>query len=117
MKKIYITISLLVIFTGVLHAQSLLATPDKKQPLLIAEASCGQCQFNMEGKGCDLAVRIDGKTYFVEGTTIDEHGDAHAADGFCEAIRKAEVQGEVIHEKFVVTYFRLLAGQNPEHNE
>jgi hypothetical protein len=36
----------------------------------------------MEGKACDLAVRIDGKAYFVDGTSIDSHGDAHAADGF-----------------------------------
>ena len=32
---------------------------------------------NERQKGCDLAVRIDGKSYFVEGTKIDEHGDAH----------------------------------------
>jgi hypothetical protein len=34
----------------------------------IVEASCGQCQFGMEGHGCELAVRIDGKPYFVDGT-------------------------------------------------
>jgi hypothetical protein len=44
----------------------------------IVEASCGQCQFGMEGHGCELAVRIDGK-YFVDGTSS---GDAHANDGF-----------------------------------
>jgi hypothetical protein len=32
----------------------------------------------MEGHGCELAVRIDGK-YFVDGTSS---GDAHANDGF-----------------------------------
>ncbi len=53
------------------------------------EASCGECQFGMKGDDCDLAVRIDGKTYFVDGTTMDEHGDAHAKDGFCNAVRKA----------------------------
>jgi hypothetical protein len=35
----------------------------------IVEASCGQCQFGMEGHGCELAVRIDGKPYFVDGTS------------------------------------------------
>jgi hypothetical protein len=47
----------------------------------IVETACGQCQFDMEGFG-DLAVRIDGKPYFVDGTSIDSHGDAHADDGF-----------------------------------
>ncbi len=75
----------------------------------IVEVSCGQCQFGMKDKkGCDLAVRIDGKSYFVEGTKIDDHGDAHAKEGFCEAIRTAEVIGEVKGNAFVVTYFKLL---------
>jgi len=75
----------------------------------IVEASCGQCQFGMEGKSCDfdLAVRIDGKSYFVEGTNIDAHGDAHANDGFCASIRKASVIGTIKANKFVVTYFKL----------
>jgi hypothetical protein len=47
-----------------------------------------QCQFGMEGHGCELAVRIDGKPYFVDGTSLDSHGDAHANDGFCTAIRR-----------------------------
>jgi hypothetical protein len=34
------------------------------------EAACGQCQFEMEGYGCELAVRIDGKPYFVDGTPL-----------------------------------------------
>jgi hypothetical protein len=38
--------------------------------------------FGMEGHGCELAVRIDGKSYFVDGSSIDSHGDAHAKDGF-----------------------------------
>jgi len=75
----------------------------------IVETSCGQCQFDMnEQRGCDLAVRIDGKAYFVEGTSIDDHGDAHAHDGFCQAIRKAEVSGEVVDKKFKATRFVLL---------
>jgi hypothetical protein len=83
---------------------------DKKETSKVqtVEASCGQCQFGMEGKSCDLAVRIDGKSYFVEGTSIDAHGDAHAKDGFCASIRKAEVIGTLKNNKFVVTYFKLL---------
>jgi hypothetical protein len=51
---------------------------------------------------------MDGKAYFVDGTNIDSHGDAHAKDGFCSAIRRAEVQGEVVDNRFVATYFKLL---------
>ena len=39
---------------------------------------------------------------------IDSHGDAHANDGFCKAVRKAEVQGEIANNRFKVTYFKLL---------
>ena len=81
---------------------------DSTKKIQIAEASCGECQFHLEGKGCHLAVRINGKAYFVDGTTIDEHGDAHAIDGFCEAIKKAEVQGEVISGRFKATYFKVI---------
>ena len=81
---------------------------DPAKPLTVAEASCGQCQFGLKGKGCDLAVRINGKAYFVDGTKIDEHGDAHAKDGFCEAIRKAQVQGDVVNNRYKVSYFKLL---------
>ena len=72
------------------------------------KAACGQCKLGMEGSGCDLAVRIDGKAYFVDGTKIDEHGDAHADDGFCKAIRSAKVSGKVENGRFVVTSFELL---------
>lgn len=78
----------------------------------VVEAACGQCQFDMKGKkGCDLAVRIDGKAYFVEGVKIDDHGDAHAEHGFCNAVRKAEVTGTVKGDKFVATSFRLVDGK------
>jgi hypothetical protein len=81
---------------------------DKSKEVLIAEAACGQCQFGLSGKSCDLAIRIGGKAYFVDGTDIDSHGDAHADDGFCNAIRKAKVQGEIRDNRFKATYFHLL---------
>jgi hypothetical protein len=84
------------------------AKPDSAKKILVVEASCGECQFGMEGTSCDLAVKLDGKSYFVDGTAIDEHGDAHAKDGFCKAVRKAEVQGEVVNNRFKATYFKLL---------
>jgi hypothetical protein len=88
-----------------------ISKPDPNKKIQIVEASCGECQFGMDGKTCDLAVRIDGKSYFVDGTTIDEHGDAHAKEGFCKAIRKAEVQGEIVNNRFKATYFKLLPKQ------
>jgi hypothetical protein len=102
MKKLFLCIVLVAPLT-------LLAQEKKEQKPQIVEVSCGQCQFGMtEKQGCDLAVRIEGKSYFVEGTTIDDHGDAHAHDGFCEAIRKAEVVGEIKGTRFVVRTFKLL---------
>ena len=75
----------------------------------VVEAACGQCQFRMtEKSGCDLAVKIDGKSYFVDGTTIHDHGDAHADDGFCRAIRQAEVKGEIIDGRFKAESFTLV---------
>ena len=74
----------------------------------IVEAACGQCLFDLPGGGCDLAVRIDGAAFFVDGAHIDEHGDAHAADGLCNAIRKAEVAGAVAAGRSRADSFRLL---------
>ncbi len=71
------------------------------------EAACGQCQFELPGPGCDLAVRFDGKAFFVRGTGIDDHGDAHAGDGFCNAVRRARAQGRVEEGVFVVAAFEL----------
>jgi hypothetical protein len=82
--------------------------PDSTKKVQVVEAACGECQFGMTGDDCDLAIRIDSKTYFVDGTHIDSHGDAHSEDGFCKTIRKAEVQGEVVNNRFKSTYFRLL---------
>lgn len=85
--------------------------PDPSKKILIVEASCGECQLGLKGKSCDLAVRIDGKAYFVDGTKIDNYGDAHAKEGFCEAISKAEVQGKIVGNRFKATYFKLLLHQ------
>lgn len=107
MKKI-------IVLLFVLSCSFVLAQ-DKKETskIQMVEASCGQCQFGMKGKSCDLAIRIGGKSYFVEGTSIDAHGDAHAKDGFCASIRKAEVIGEIKDNKFFVTYFKLLPLSQP----
>ena len=75
----------------------------------VVEASCGQCNFGLKDKkGCDLAVKIDGKAYWVTGTDIHSHGDAHSTHGFCNSVRKAEVAGELVDGKFKVSHFKLL---------
>jgi hypothetical protein len=74
----------------------------------VVDVSCGQCQFGMKAQGCALAVRLDGKSYLVDGASLDDFGDAHAADGFCNAVRQAEVIGEVKNGRFVATYFKLV---------
>ncbi len=83
------------------------AGPDPSKEVLLVDAACGQCRMDMKGAGCDLAIRLNGKAYFVDGTHIDEHGDAHGEDGFCNAVRKAHVQGTVVNNRFKATYFKL----------
>ena len=99
-----------ILYLALLFSATLASAQDKKETPKpqIVEASCGQCQFGMEGHGCELAVRIDGKSYFVDGSSIDSHCDAHASDGFCAAIRKAEVTGKVVNNRFKATSFKLL---------
>jgi polyhydroxybutyrate depolymerase len=80
---------------------------DADKQTLLVETACGECKLGLPGKSCDLAVRINGQAYFVDGTNIDAHGDAHAADGFCNSIRQAQVQGQVINNRFHATYFQL----------
>ncbi|MDG2031113.1 MAG: DUF6370 family protein [Phycisphaerales bacterium] len=84
----------------------------KKASTRIMEASCGQCQFGMDAPGCDLAVRLDGTPYFVDGSGIDDHGDAHGAEGLCNAVRMAEVTGTVVDGRFIAERF-VLQPQEP----
>jgi Family of unknown function (DUF6370) len=70
-------------------------TPNPAKKILLAEASCGKCKFGMAGDDCELAVRINGKSYYLDGASIDAFGNAHAADGFCNVIRRSKVQGRL----------------------
>ncbi len=108
---------LLPFVTLTIGCQSQTAKEQSEQPpvattqvvqAMVVEASCGECLFELEGDGCDLAVRIDGKAYFVDGTELNDHGDAHADDGFCNAVRQARVQGSIENDRFVATSFELL---------
>ncbi len=75
----------------------------------VVETACGQCQFGLPGTGCELAVRINGRAYFVDGTGIDDHGDAHDAQGLCNTVRRARVTGEVVDGRFAARSCELLS--------
>ena len=64
--------------------------------------------FDMNGFKCELAVNIYGDKYYVEGTDIDDYGDAHSDEGFCNAIRDAKIQGQIVDDKYIVSYFKLI---------
>lgn len=116
MKLIFTTLlfSFFAVATSAQNPDLPIHKPDTAKRIQLVEASCGECQLGLAGKGCNLAVRIDGKSYFVDGTKIDDHGDAHAKDGFCETIRKAEVQGEIINNRFKATYFKVIPPKKTE---
>lgn len=84
-----------------------LSTPDATKKIEQAKAACGSCMFGMAGKTCQLAVKIKNKSYYVDSVHIDAFGNSHAADGFCNAIRKAELQGEVVNNRFQLSYMKL----------
>lgn len=77
------------------------------------EIACGECMFKMPGKGCNLAIRIGGIGYFVDGRDIDDFGDAHADDGFCNAISKAKVTGEIKDKRFKEKSIQLIKPKKP----
>lgn len=104
----FLIIICLMLTSSMYAQQKDISKPDSTKKIQVAEVSCGQCKFGLKGKSCDLAVRIQGKAYFVDGAHIDSFGDAHASTGFCQAVRKAELQGEVVDGRFVVSYLKLL---------
>ena len=53
------------------------------------------CNFGTKDRTCSLSIQINEKAYNVKGTHIDDHGDSHAKDGFCNAVRVAKVSGKV----------------------
>lgn len=104
MKKLIVILSILVVAINV-NGQS----EEKTYKVL---TSCGQCQFDMNSTtGCALAIQYGGKKYWVDGTGIADHGDEHAADGFCETTRKAEVKGTFNGNRFQASSFVLIASK------
>ena len=91
--------------------------PAADKPVQVVEVSCGKCKLGLPGKTCDMAVRIDGKAYYADGADIDNFGDAHAHDGMCNAIRKAEVQGVMVDNRFKISYIKLLPEEKKAEKE
>jgi len=112
MKNIIVGIVFMILFAITASGQNIItdtiSVENNDPDLIIVDASCGQCNFNLSGEGCDLAVRISGLAYFVDGTKIDDHGNAHASDGFCQAVRKARVKGHLVDNRFQLQYFQLI---------
>lgn len=95
-----------IIAAGILV--SCAVSKQQKEMNQIVEISCGICQFDMTGDKCDLAARIDDKTYYIEGSSFEDHGDEHADDGFCNAVRQAQITGQIKHGILMVSSIELL---------
>jgi Family of unknown function (DUF6370) len=71
------------------------------------EIGCALCIYRMPGvNDCVLAAKVDERALLVDGSGIDDHGDAHAADGLCNTARKVRAVGVVQGDRFVVTHLR-----------
>jgi hypothetical protein len=108
MKKLFLFFVVLFSFSQLMAQDTAILKLNPNKKVMIVDASCGQCQFKMAGKGCTLAVKINGQSYFVDKANIDAFGDAHSETGFCNAVRKAKVQGEIVGGKFVASFFELV---------
>ena len=49
--------------------------------------SCGMCNFMTNDNDCSMAIKVGKGVYNVSGVSIDEHGDSHATDGYCNVIQ------------------------------
>lgn len=118
--KTILTVLFFLMTGSFLSAQSVkkdIHQVDSTKKVMIVETACGKCKLGLKGTDCELAVRIKGKAYYVDGTGIDDHGDAHDKDGFCNAVRKAEVQGEIVNGRFKATYFKLLPTEHKKEKQ
>ena len=126
MKKIILSISILLSFQAI-YAGCTSCKVSKKQVVApptsssfiqtvnksgrvkgLALASCGMCNFGMlNEKDCSLAIKINENVYSVKGTNIDDHGNSHAKDGFCNAVRVADIKGTIKDGKFESENFVL----------
>ncbi len=79
----------------------------------VIEVACGMCQLNMDASSCEPAVRIEGKTYFMDGAPAELTEHEHDADGICMCIREAKVTGKVVDGRFKAEKFELQPQETP----
>ncbi|MDF1671919.1 MAG: DUF6370 family protein [Vicingaceae bacterium] len=97
------------LFILILSFTSVIVNGQTKEKSYKVLAACGQCQFSMNNSvGCDLAIQIAGKHYWVNGSKMSDHGDEHAEDGMCKTIRRAKVVGKLENDTITVSEFTLL---------
>ena len=66
---------------------------------MTAEIACAHCQYKAPGvTACAPGVKIDGKTYVLEGSTVDV-----MKEGLCTATKQATVEGKIEGNKFVAS--------------
>lgn len=76
------------------------------------EVGCGGCIFQMEDAvGCEAAVKVDDKTYWIEGVKISAHNI-----GLCSGSAEADMAGEVKDGKFIATSFALTEADGGGHD-
>ncbi len=84
-------------------------------PEPVYDVGCSICIFRMPPEdGCRLAIRIEGKPYLVQGSSLDDHGDAHAPDGLCNTVRQAHAAGRIESARFIASRIELLPLSNSE---
>ena len=62
--------------------------------------SCGMCNFMNGDNNCALTIKVGRDILSVKGVGIDDHGDSHAKDGYCNVIKKVYVEGRVRGKTF-----------------
>ena len=128
LRKRYIVLSLVIIVgsspilagCGACKVENKVSVSNKSNSLVTAIpetgniegfviASCGMCNFGYKkSRGCSLTIKIGDAIYPVEGTSINDHGDAHSEEGMCSAIRVAYASGKIKKNKFYSDFFTLI---------
>lgn len=81
----------------------------KKEKTYKVLTACGQCQFDMASTtGCALAIKISDKTYWVDGSSISDHGNEHDENGLCRTVKKAKAKGTFDGNRFKSSSFALI---------
>ena len=65
--------------------------------------SCGMGTFMNGDNDCALAIKVGPRILKVRGVGIDDHGDSHDSDGYCNVIKKTYVEGIVRNNTFIPT--------------